>query len=88
MNSEKAFNGVDTQRLSTVFSSLQNHPEMAKVSFSIRSEWNGGFGVGVSASKGFRAGGQNIERNSDREIGKRFSPAFDTLTNGTSVVVK
>ena len=22
-----------------------------------------------------------------REIGKRFSPAFDTLTNGTSVVV-
>jgi hypothetical protein len=22
-----------------------------------------------------------------REIGKRFSPAFDTLTNGTSVVI-
>jgi hypothetical protein len=23
-----------------------------------------------------------------REIGKRFSPAFDTLTNGTSVVIE
>jgi uncharacterized OsmC-like protein len=186
MNSEKSnsFNGVDTQKLNTVFSSLQNQPEMAKVSFSVRSEWNGGFGVGVTASKGFRAGGQNIERNTEykaqydfpvqlsgegrgptvcegcmgalaacltqtivahatsrgihldsidigvegdvdmrgitgiskdvrpgaqqfrvnmnmksstaskeqidelREIGKRFSPAFDTLTNGTSVVVK
>jgi hypothetical protein len=25
--------------------------------------------------------------NELREIGKRFSPAFDTLTNGTSVVL-
>ena len=186
MNSEKAniFNGVDTQKLSTVFSSLQNQPEMAKVSFSVTSKWNGGFSVGVTASKGFHTGGQNIERNTDynaqydfpaqlsgegrgptvcegcmgalaacltqtmvahatsrgiqldsididvegdvdmrgitgistnvrpgaqqfrvnmnlksstaskeqldelREIGKRFSPAFDTLTNGTSVVVE
>lgn len=67
MNSEKAniFNGVDTQKLSTVFSSLQNQPEMAKVSFSVTSKWNGGFSVGVTASKGFRTGGQNIERNTD-----------------------
>jgi uncharacterized OsmC-like protein len=186
MNSDKAniFNGVDTQTLNTVFSSLQKQPEMAKVAFSARSEWNGGFSVGVTASKGFRMGGQNKERNTEykarydfpvqmageecgptvcegcmgalaacltqtmvahatsrgiqldsidiyvegdvdmrgitgistdvrpgaqqfrvnmnlksstaskeqldelREIGKRFSPAFDTLTNGTSVVVE
>ena len=185
MNGEKAdsFNGVNTQTLSTVFSSMQNQPEMAKVTFSVKSQWNGGFSVGTTASKGFRVGGQNIERNTEyktqydfpvqmagegrgptvcegcmgalaacltqtmvahatsrgihldsididvkgdfdmrgftgisndvrpgaqqfrvniniksisaskeqldelREIGKRFSPAFDTLTNGTSVVL-
>ena len=185
MNSEKAstFNGINTQALSTAFSSMQNQPEMAKVAFSVKSEWNGGFSVGTTASKVFHVGGQNIERNAEynaqydfpaqlsgqgsgptvcegcmgalaacltqtmvahatsrgmqlqgididvegavdmrgfagisndvrpgaqqfrvkiniksssaskeqldelREIGKRFSPAFDTLTNGTSVVV-
>jgi uncharacterized OsmC-like protein len=185
MNSEKnnSFNGVNTQTLGTVFSSMQNQPEMSKVTFSVKSQWNGGFSVGATASKGFRVGGQNIERNTEyktqydfpaqlsggghgptvcegcmgalaacltqtmvahatsrgihldsidinvegdvdmrgftgisndvrpgaqefrvsiniksssaskeqldelREIGKRFSPAFDTLTNGTSVVI-
>jgi uncharacterized OsmC-like protein len=185
MSSEKAdsINGVNTQTLSTVFSSMQSQPEIAKVAFSVKSEWNGGFSVGTTASKGFRIGGQKIERNTEykaeydfpvqlsgegrgptvcegcmgalaacltqtmvahatskgiqlegididvegdidmrgftgisndvrpgaqqfrvnvniksgiaskeqldelREIGKRFSPAFDTLTNGTSVVV-
>ena len=38
---------------------------MAKAAFSARSEWNGGFSVGVTASKGFRMGGQNIERNTE-----------------------
>jgi hypothetical protein len=67
MNSEKAasFNGVNTQTLSTVFSSMQNQPEMAKVAFSVKSQWNGGFSVGTTASKGFRIGGQNIERNTE-----------------------
>jgi uncharacterized OsmC-like protein len=67
MNSEKAdsFNGVNTQTLSTVFSSMQNQPEMAKVTFSVKSQWNGGFSVGMTASKGFRVGGQNIERNTE-----------------------
>ena len=185
MNNEKAinFNGVNTQTLSTFFSSMQNQPEMTKVTFSVNSEWNGGFSVGATASKVFRIGDQNIERNTEyktqydfpaqlsgegqgptvcegcmgtlaacltqtivahatargiqldsikihvegevdmrgfagisdnvrpgaqqfrvnmniksgsaskeqldelREIGKRFSPAFDTLTNGTSVVI-
>ena len=179
---DSRFNGVNTQILNTVFESMRNRPEMAKVTFSVKSEWNGGFSV-TSSSKGFRIGSQNIERNSEykmqydfpnqlsgegrgltvceycmgslaacltqtivahatsrgihidsididvegdvdlrgftgisndirpgaqqfrvnmniksnsaskeqidelREIGKRFSPAFDTLTNGTSVVL-
>jgi uncharacterized OsmC-like protein len=178
-----AFNGINTQVLNTVYNSLQNQPEMAKATFFVKSEWNGGFSV-TSSSKGFRVGSQNVERNPEeykmqydfpnqfsgegrgltvceycmgslaacltqtivahatsrsiqidsididvegdvdlrgftgisndvrpgaqqfrvnmnikssnaskeqinelREIGKRFSPAFDTLTNGTSVVL-
>jgi uncharacterized OsmC-like protein len=185
MNDKKnnGFNGVNTQILNTVFESMRNHPDMAKATFSVKSEWNGGFSVATTASKGFRMGGQNIKRNTEynaqydfpnqlsgegrgptvcescmgslaacltqtivahatsrgiqidsididvegdvdlrgftgisndvrpgaqqfrvnmniksntatkeqinelREIGKRFSPAFDTLTNGTSVVL-
>ena len=41
---------------------MQNQPEMAKATFYVKSEWNGGFSV-ASSSKGFRFGGQNIQRN-------------------------
>jgi uncharacterized OsmC-like protein len=58
------FNGVNTQILNTVFNSMRNQPEMAKATFSVKSEWNGGFSV-TSSSKGFRIGGQNIERNTE-----------------------
>jgi len=37
---------------------------MAKVTFSVKSEWNGGFSV-TSSSKEFHIGGQNIERNTE-----------------------
>jgi len=37
----------------------------------------------TSAEKNITA----IHINEFSEIGKRFSPAFDTITNGTSVVV-
>ena len=67
MNSSKkngGFNGVNTQVLNTVYNSMQNQPEMAKVTFSVKSEWNDGFSV-TSRSKGFRIGGQNIEKNTE-----------------------
>ena len=37
---------------------------MAIATFSVKSEWNGGFSV-TSSSKEFRIGGQNIERNTE-----------------------
>jgi hypothetical protein len=46
-----AFNGVNTQVLNTVYTAMQNQPEMAKVTFHVKSEWNGGFSV-TSTSKG------------------------------------
>ena len=39
------FNRVNTQILNTVFESMRNHPEMAKATFYVKSEWNGGFSV-------------------------------------------
>ena len=56
------FNGVNTQTLNTVYDAMQNQPERAKATFYVKSEWNGGFSV-TSTSKGFRVGGQNVERN-------------------------
>ena len=66
MNDKKnnGFNGVNTQILNTVFESMQNRPEMAKVTFSVKSEWNDGFSV-TSTSKRFHIGGQNMERNTE-----------------------
>ena len=58
------FNGVNTQILNTAFDSMRNHPERAKVTFSAKSEWNGGFSV-TTTSKDFRIGGQNMERNTE-----------------------
>jgi hypothetical protein len=56
MNSSKknddAFNGVNTQVLNTVYNSMQNQPETAKATFSVKSQWNGGFSV-TSSFKGF-----------------------------------
>ena len=46
----------------TVYDSMQNQPEMAKATFSVKSEWNGDFSV-TSNPKGFRIGGQNIVLN-------------------------
>ena len=33
-----AFNGVDTQVLNTVYNAMQSHPEMAKATFSVKSQ--------------------------------------------------
>jgi uncharacterized OsmC-like protein len=70
MNSSKknyAFNGVNTQVLNTVYNAMQNQPEMAKATFSAKSEWNGGFSV-TSRSKDFRIGSQNVERNTEYKM--------------------
>jgi uncharacterized OsmC-like protein len=66
MNDKKnnEINGMNTQMLNTVFESMRNHAVMANVTFSVKSEWNGGFSV-TSTSKDFRIGGQNIERNTE-----------------------
>ena len=58
MNNKKnnvELNGVNTQILNTAFDSMRNAPERAKVTFSAKSQWNGGFSVTTSC-KDFRMG--------------------------------
>jgi uncharacterized OsmC-like protein len=78
------FNGVNTQILNTVFNSMQNQPEMAKATFSVKSEWNGGFSV-TSSSKGFRIGGQNIERNTEYKAQYDFPDQLSGEGKGPTV---
>src|SRR5919198_2347249 len=78
------FNGVNTQILNTVYNALQNQPEMAKATFSVKSQWNGGFSV-TSRSKGFRIGDQNIERNSEYKMQYDFPNQLSGQGRGLTV---
>ncbi len=86
MNGEKSdrFNGVNTQTLGGVYESMRNQPEMAKATFSVKSEWNGGFSV-TSSSKNFRIGGENIERNTEYRMQYDFPNQFSGEDRGPTV---
>lgn len=83
MNSQ-VLNGLDTQVLSSVFSSIQNHPEMAKAIFSVKSEWNGGFTI-TSSSKDFRIGNQIVERKNAYTVVHDFPEQFSGEGKGPTV---
>jgi uncharacterized OsmC-like protein len=78
------FNGVNTHTLNIVYDAMQNKPEMAKATFYVKSEWNGGFSV-TSTSKGFRIGGQNIERNSEYKMQYDFPNQLSGQGRGLTV---
>jgi uncharacterized OsmC-like protein len=59
--------------------------EMAKVTFSVKSQWIGGFSVGATAAKGFRIGGQNIERNTEYKTQYDFSSQLSGEGHGPTV---
>jgi uncharacterized OsmC-like protein len=65
MNGEEPniFNGLNTQMINTAIETMRNNTEMAKVTFSVRSEWNGGFSDVYLQD--FRLGGQNVVRNTE-----------------------
>ena len=87
MNDEKniyEFNGINTQILNTAFESMRNFPERAKVTFSAKSEWNGGFSV-TTTSKDFRMGGQNIERNTEYKMQYDYPNQFSGKGRGPTV---
>jgi uncharacterized OsmC-like protein len=83
-NKNERFNGVNTQILKKTFGSMQNQPQMAKATFYVKSEWNGGFSV-TSSCKGFRIGGQNIERNTEYKMQYDFPDQMSGQGRGPTV---
>jgi uncharacterized OsmC-like protein len=81
-NSE--LNGVDTQILNSAFDSMRKFPERAKVTFSAKSHWNGGFSVTTSC-KDFLMGGQNMERNSEYKMQYDYPNQFSGKGQGPTV---
>ncbi len=61
-----------------------NPPEMAKATFSVKSEWNGGFSV-TSRSKDFRIGNQNIQRDTDYVMKNDFPNQFAGKGSGPTI---
>jgi uncharacterized OsmC-like protein len=87
MNDKKnndEFNGINTQILNKAFDSMRSLPEMAKVTFSARSEWNDGFSV-TTTSKDYRMGGQNIERNTEYKTQYDYPYQFSGQGRGPTV---
>lgn len=58
------FNGLNTDVLSSMFNSIKSQPEMAKATFTVKSEWNGGVNV-TTRSKDFHLGDKNMERSKE-----------------------
>lgn len=83
-NKNGKLNGVNTQILNTVYDSMRNRPEMAKVTFSVESEWNGSFSI-TSSSKDFRIGGQSIERNTEYRMQYDFPNQISGEGRGPTV---
>ena len=63
---------------------MRNQPEMAKATFCVKSEWNGGFSV-TSSSKDFRSGGINIERNTEYRMQYDFPNRLSGKDRGPTV---
>ena len=82
-NSSK-LNGVNTHLLGGVLDSIKNRPTMAKATFSVKSEWDGGFSV-TSTCKDFRIGGQNIQRENGYSMVHDFPPQFSGEGKGPTV---
>ena len=83
-NLSNKINGVNTEVLNSAFNMMKNQPEMAKATFSVKSEWNGGFGV-TSRCKDFRMGGQTIQRISEHKMIYDFPEQMSGEGQGATV---
>jgi uncharacterized OsmC-like protein len=77
-------NGVNSQVLGSVLDSTMKQPEMAKATFSVKTEWNGGFRV-KSTSRDFRLGNQKIQRKNGFMLMHDFPDQFAGGGEGPTV---
>ncbi len=78
-------NGVNMEVLGMMLENIKKQPEMAKTTFSVRSEWNGeGFHI-KSKCKSIKMGKNEAARTNINTIVYDFPPQFSGGDNGPTV---
>ena len=68
-------NGVDTEAIGEVATAIGGNPELAKVSFSVRSDWDGGF-RGKSKTSAMCQAGAEVKRDVSFDFASDEPPAL------------
>jgi uncharacterized OsmC-like protein len=78
--------GVNAQVLGAVVETIRQQPEMAKVTFQVKTNWNSGDGFKItSTGKDFQIGGQTIERGKPFTLVSDFPAEFGGRSDGPTV---
>lgn len=78
--------GVNAQVLGTVVETIKNQPEMAKVTFQVKTQWQSGDGFKItSTGKNFKMGGQTVERQEAFTVISDFPREMGGMSRGPTV---
>jgi putative redox protein len=78
--------GVNAQVLGTVIETIKNQPEMAKVTFQVKTQWQNGDGFKItSTGKDFQIGGQTINRREAFTVVSDFPDELGGMSRGPTV---
>lgn len=85
-NTTNSGSGVNAQVLGTVVETIKNQPEMAKVTFQVKTQWQNGDGFKItSTGKDFQIGGQNINRREAFTVVSDFPAELGGMSKGPTV---
>jgi uncharacterized OsmC-like protein len=78
--------GVNAQVLGTVIETLKNQPEMANVTFQVKTQWQNGDGFKItSTGKDFQIGGQTIRRREAFRVVSDFPDELGGMSKAPTV---
>jgi uncharacterized OsmC-like protein len=78
--------GVNAQVLGTVIETIKNQPEMAKVTFQVKTQWQSGDGFkSTSTGKDFQIGGQTIKRREAFTVVSDYPDEMGGMSRGPTV---
>ncbi len=85
MTSQISANGVNAEVLGSFMGNMKSNPDMAKVTFSVKTEWErSGFKV-MSTGKDFLVGGQQMQRDKGFVLQSDFPPQMGGRDEGPTV---
>jgi uncharacterized OsmC-like protein len=85
-NTNGRSSGVNAQVLGEVVESIKNQPEMAKVTFQVKTRWHNGDGFKItSTGKDFQIGGQTVQRQEGFTLASDFPDVLGGMSSGPTV---